>query len=118
MRVTVVRKLDRRSTWRMSMNFKDLEALYHVFGKENVVVLDEVHRMNGTISRVIADKGFGFIAGEDGQDYFFHRSDLGGFFDDLVTDVGKGRKIKVQFDSVPSPKGARAGNITRVDGGV
>ena len=51
--------------------------------------------MNGTVSRVIVDKGFGFITGEDGQDYFFHRSDLGGFFDDLAADIGKGRKIKV-----------------------
>ena len=30
--------------------------------------------MNGTISRVISDKGFGFIQGEDGQEYFMHRS--------------------------------------------
>ena len=74
--------------------------------------------MTGTVSRVIADKGFGFITGEDGQDYFFHRSDLGGFFDDLAADIGKGRKIKVQFESVPSPKGARASNVVRDDGGV
>jgi len=74
--------------------------------------------MIGTVSRLIADKGFGFITGEDGQDYFFHRSDMQGFFDDLAVDIAKKRKIKVQFDSVPSPKGARAGNVTRVDGGV
>jgi CspA family cold shock protein len=100
------------------MNSEDLEIFERVFGAENVVVFDEVNHMVGTVSRLIADKGFGFITGEDGVDYFFHRSDLGGFFDDLAADVAKGRKIKVNFDIVPSPKGPRAGNVTRIDGGV
>ena len=30
--------------------------------------------MTGTIAKVISDKGFGFIQGEDGQEYFMHRS--------------------------------------------
>ena len=30
--------------------------------------------MTGTISKVISDKGFGFIQGEDRQEYFMHRS--------------------------------------------
>ena len=30
--------------------------------------------MKGTIKRISADKGFGFIRGQDGKDYFFHRS--------------------------------------------
>lgn len=74
--------------------------------------------MNGTIARIIVDKGFGFIKGEDNKDYFFHRSDLTGFFDDLAADVESGREIKVTFDSVPSLKGLRASNVTRLDGGV
>jgi cold shock CspA family protein len=32
--------------------------------------------MTGKITRVMEGKGFGFISGEDGQDYFFHRSVL------------------------------------------
>ena len=28
----------------------------------------------GTVKKVIADRGFGFITGDDGKDYFFHRS--------------------------------------------
>ncbi|HYM84671.1 MAG TPA: cold shock domain-containing protein [Candidatus Dormibacteraeota bacterium] len=28
----------------------------------------------GTIKKVVADRGFGFIAAEDGKEYFFHRS--------------------------------------------
>ena len=32
--------------------------------------------MTGKISRVVAERGFGLITGEDGQDYFFHRRAL------------------------------------------
>jgi len=32
----------------------------------------------GTIRRLIADRGFGFIRPEEGEDLFFHRSDLQG----------------------------------------
>ena len=30
----------------------------------------------GTIKKVVADRGFGFITAEDGKDYFFHRGGL------------------------------------------
>ena len=30
--------------------------------------------MRGTIKRLMADKGLGFIATDDGQEYFFHHS--------------------------------------------
>ena len=30
--------------------------------------------MNGTIKRLVVDKGFGFIAAGDGAEYFFHQS--------------------------------------------
>ena len=40
--------------------------------------------MKGTITRLVADKGFGFIKGEDGVDYFMHRSAVqGGQFEEL-----------------------------------
>ncbi len=32
--------------------------------------------MQGTIKRVIRDRGFGFIRSADGQEIFFHRSSL------------------------------------------
>lgn len=31
--------------------------------------------MQGTVSRVLEEKGFGFIKGEDGVERFFHRSE-------------------------------------------
>jgi hypothetical protein len=30
--------------------------------------------MTGKITRIVREKAFGFIAGEDAKDYFFHRS--------------------------------------------
>ena len=55
--------------------------------------------MNGTIKRLVSDKGFGFIAAGDGTEYFFHQSACTGTaFDQLregqaVTfDVGHGAK--------------------------
>ena len=41
--------------------------------------------MNGTVVRMVVDRGFGFIAGDDGQEYFFHRNALHGVhFEDLA----------------------------------
>ena len=66
--------------------------------------------MKGKISRLIRDRGFGFIAAEDGKDVFFHRSALvGGDFDSLEEGTG------VEFDSESGPKGPRAVNV-RVEG--
>jgi cold shock protein len=72
-------------------------------------------QMTGYVNRIVADKGFGFIKGEDGHDYFFHRTDVNGHFDDMAEDAAKGQQVGVTFDSVPSPKGPRAGNVQRVD---
>jgi cold shock CspA family protein len=33
-------------------------------------VAEEDKTMTGTIAKVMSDKGFGFIQGEDGQEYF------------------------------------------------
>lgn len=33
---------------------------------------------NGTIKKLVGDRGFGFIAQEDGTEIFFHRSQVGG----------------------------------------
>ena len=74
--------------------------------------------MNGTIVRLVADKGYGFIKGEDGKDYFFHKMEFSGFFEDMVVDVQNGRKVLVKFESVHSDKGPRASDVIRTDGGI
>jgi cold shock protein len=63
--------------------------------------------MTGTIARLMRDKGFGFITGEDGTDYFFHQSALAGgaVFDQLRSGSS------VTFDVGQGPKGSRAENV-------
>src|SRR6186713_1930915 len=40
--------------------------------------------VQGTIKRLVGDKGFGFVAAQDGSEYFFHQSACEGVrFDDL-----------------------------------
>jgi cold shock protein len=61
----------------------------------------------GTIKKVIADRGFGFITAEDGKDYFFHRDAVQQTldFDRLVGGE------QVSFDIESSPRGPRARNV-------
>ena len=63
----------------------------------------------GTIKKVIADRGFGFIVAEDGKDYFFHRDGLESSldFDRLVGGE------KVEFEIEQSPKGPRAKQVRK-----
>jgi CspA family cold shock protein len=67
--------------------------------------------MNGEIKRVFIDKGFGFIRGEDGADYFLHRSAVHGV---LFESLDEGQKVT--FDVSQSPKGPRAENVRLVQG--
>ena len=61
----------------------------------------------GTIKRIVADRGFGFIAAEDEKEYFFHRGALDPSldFDRLVGGE------KVEFTIEQSPKGPRANQV-------
>lgn len=59
---------------------------------------------SGTVKKVIADRGFGFIAAEDGKEYFFHR---GGLQESLDFDRLAGGE-RVEFDIESNPKGPRA----------
>jgi len=62
---------------------------------------------NGTIKRLVTDKGFGFVAA-DGEEveYFFHQSGCTGVsFDELREGQA------VVFDPGQGPKGPRAENV-------
>jgi CspA family cold shock protein len=61
----------------------------------------------GTVKKVVQDRGFGFIAGEDGTEYFFHRS---GVDPQLNFDGLRGGEAVV-FDVEPSAKGPRANRV-------
>jgi cold shock protein len=61
----------------------------------------------GTIKKVVADRGYGFITAEDAKEYFFHRGGLDASidFDRLVGGE------RVAFEIEPSPKGPRATQV-------
>ncbi|TMG35338.1 MAG: cold shock domain-containing protein [Chloroflexi bacterium] len=61
----------------------------------------------GTIKKLVADRGFGFIAAEDGKEYFFHRS---GVDSTLNFDSLRGGET-VAFDIEQSQKGPRASRV-------
>ncbi len=61
-------------------------------------------RMQGTVKKLVADKGFGFIKDEQGTEYFFHRSEAQEF-----DRLREGQKVV--FDGTDSPKGMRATGV-------
>lgn len=62
--------------------------------------------MKGKIKRLVNDKGFGFIAAEDGKEFFFHKSAVkNAKFEDLNEDDA------VEFEDSEGPKGPRAEDI-------
>ncbi len=61
----------------------------------------------GTIKKVVAERGFGFIAAEDGKEYFFHRD---GLDSSLNFDRLNGGE-PVTFEIETSPKGPRASQV-------
>jgi cold shock protein len=62
--------------------------------------------MNGTIKRLVSDKGFGFILASDGNEYFFHSSALG---DSRFHELREGQPVT--FERGQGPKGPRAENV-------
>ena len=62
---------------------------------------------NGTIKKVVADRGFGFITADDTKEYFFHRNSLDASLDFDRLNGGE----KVQFEIAQSPKGPRASQV-------
>ncbi|MBO0746320.1 MAG: cold shock domain-containing protein [Candidatus Dormibacteraeota bacterium] len=60
---------------------------------------------NGTIKKLVSERGFGFIAATDGKEYFFHRSGTEADFDSLQG----GEQVTFQVE--PSPKGPRAAQV-------
>ena len=60
--------------------------------------------MEGTIKWFNTRKGFGFVKGEDGEDYFVHYSAL-------ESNVFLRENDKVSFDAVQTEKGKQAQNV-------
>jgi cold shock CspA family protein len=62
--------------------------------------------------KMVTDKGYGFIKGEKGKEYFFHRSDFDGDWEQLRAET---EKIFVEFIVETSNKGPRAAKVQRRD---
>lgn len=65
--------------------------------------------MKGKVKWFSKSKGYGFISGEDGQEYFVHWRSL----------MGEGYKIlqeadEVEFDVEDTEKGVQAINVTKL----
>ena len=61
----------------------------------------------GKIKKIIGDRGFGFIAAEDGKEIFFHRSGLAGVEFSSLTEGQE-----VTFEVEQSAKGPRAVKVS------
>ena len=63
--------------------------------------------LDGTVKKLVSDRGFGFISASDGKEYFFHRNALeaSADFDRLIGGE------KVEFEPEASPKGPQAGKV-------
>lgn len=62
--------------------------------------------MQGTVKRLIRDRGFGFIRSEEGREIFFHRSSLQGIEFDSIKEGQT-----VEFEMENGPKGPRAVSV-------
>jgi cold shock protein len=62
--------------------------------------------ITGTIKKLVHDKGFGFIAAQDGSEYFFHQSACVGT---AFNQLREGQSVT--FDKGHGPKGPRAENV-------
>ena len=62
--------------------------------------------MNGTIKRLVSDKGFGFILADDGTEYFFHNSACR---ETRFDQLREGQSVT--FEKGQGPKGPRAESV-------
>lgn len=70
----------------------------------------ETAGLEGTIGRLVVDKGFGFITcPSNKREYFFHRSGVVGDYNNLY----EGQKVT--FDGMKSKKGPRAQEVKPLD---
>jgi CspA family cold shock protein len=64
--------------------------------------------LTGTIKRIVRDKGFGFVRDEYGTEYFFHRSEVSGQWEEFQ----EGDSVTFTEDD-NAAKGPRAQNVQK-----
>lgn len=70
--------------------------------------------MKGIVKNIVANRNFGFIRAS-GVEYFFHRENFNGHWEDLEADIKKKDRVEVEFEVQDSPKGPRAKDVKRTD---
>ena len=65
----------------------------------------------GTIKKLVADKGFGFIKAQEGVDVFFHHSTVADHGFDNLTE-GQHVEYTVESGGASGGKGPRAATVT------
>ena len=71
--------------------------------------------MNGIVIRIDPTKNFAYINSQN-KDYFFHREDFDGHWNDLISDYFRYEgEIRVEFEPKTTEKGLRARNVKRLD---
>jgi CspA family cold shock protein len=66
-------------------------------------------KSRGRIKKMVRDRGFGFIRGEDGKEVFFHRSGMAGSDYDNVAEGDT-----VEYVIQEGPRGARAEHVRTI----
>ena len=66
-------------------------------------------KVKGKIKKLVRDRGFGFVRGDDGKEVFFHRSGLGAQDYDALSEGDV-----VEYVVQEGPRGARAENVRAV----
>lgn len=72
--------------------------------------------MEGTIRKIKPENSYAFIT-TDKADYFMHKSDYDGHWQDLIDDVLKGIAVPVEFEPKKTEKGLRAAEVRRLENG-
>ncbi len=69
-------------------------------------------KCRGKIKKMVRDRGFGFIRGDDGKEVFFHRSGLNAADYDVLSEGDT-----VEYVVQEGPRGARAENVRQAVAG-
>jgi CspA family cold shock protein len=64
----------------------------------------------GKVKRLMRERGFGFIAAEDGREIFFHQSELQNTSFNALKE-----EDQLEFDVAKGDKGPKAENIKKID---
>ncbi len=78
-------------------------------GRRNAPVMPSGPKVKGKIKKLVRDRGFGFVRGDDGKEVFFHRSGLGATDYDSLSEGDL-----VEYVVQEGPRGARAENVRAV----